>query len=348
MKDRFESCMVMLAKTPRIDELMSERMDSVDFWYAADDWRAQYRPYVVVNGILQVPVKGVLLNEFPWAVGKWATGYEYIWQAVKRGMADPDVSGIALVIDSPGGMVAGCFTAVDRIYEMKDQKPIRCYANESAYSAAYAFASLGPINVSRTGGVGSIGVVLAHFDISGAMDKAGYKITFIFAGDHKVDGNPYQSLPKDVKDRLQARIDEMYGIFVSTVARNRPALSEDEVRATQALCFTASQAISAKLADSVGDLDDALAAFADDLDNPEDITEDEQMAQNANNTTPAASQPAPAAEATVSASASAQAVEQARAEGHAAGMKEGMEAATARAFPRSSIVRKPRAVNRRR
>ncbi len=30
-----------------------------DYWPAPDTWLAQYRPYVVKNGILLIPVKGV-------------------------------------------------------------------------------------------------------------------------------------------------------------------------------------------------------------------------------------------------------------------------------------------------
>lgn len=309
MKDRFESCVNMLAGHPDTEKMLAHdvRMDADDgFWPAPDSWMARYRPYVVVGAILQIPVKGVLLNEFPFSFGSWATGYEYIWRAYCRGMDDPDVKGIALVIDSPGGLVAGNFELVDKMYARRDEKPVYSFAHESAYSAAYSIASVGTkITVSRTGGVGSIGVVIMHIDASGAYEKMGLKLTYIYAGAHKVDGNSAEPLPDDVKERIQARIDELYGVFVSTVARNRPQLSEEDVRATEALCFTATQAVSAKLADEIGPLDDALSAFAGFLDDQSDEGEDE-MADEAN---PAVAQAA---------------LDTARAEGHAAGKTEGM------------------------
>jgi signal peptide peptidase SppA len=233
------------------------------FWYPVDDWRSSYRPYVVRDGILQIPVKGVLLNGFPWADGKWATGYEYIWQAFVRGQQDPDVKGVALVCDTPGGMVAGNFDLVDRIAAWPDRKPLWGFAHESAYSAGYSIISTADkIWVSRSGGVGSIGVVTSHVDWSEWNKEFGLKITYIFAGAHKVDGNPDEPLPDDVKNRIQARIDATYDVFVSTVARNRPQLSEAEVRATEALTFSASEAVSNKLADAIGPFDDALADFS--------------------------------------------------------------------------------------
>ncbi len=278
MKGIFEACLQQTATAmARLDADTSQpkMLDGDDFWFAADDWRAVYRPYIVKNGILQVPVKGVLLHDFPWQIGAWATGYEYIWQAVKRGQADGNVRGIAFVCDTPGGMVAGCFECVDRIDAIENRKPLRSYAMESAYSAGYAIASVADsITVSRTGGVGSIGVVTMHIDVSSAMDRAGIKVTFIYAGEHKVDGNAFEALKPEVKERIQARIDELYGVFVSCVARNR-AMDEQAVRDTKALTFTATQAVSNGLADSIGSLDDAIAAFAVEVTSNE---EDEHMA----------------------------------------------------------------------
>lgn len=236
-----------------------------DFWGDDDLW---YRPYCVsADGILQIPIMGVLLSGFPYQFGSWATGYEYIAAAYQRGLADTSVKGIALVIDSPGGEVAGNFDLVDMMYGQRDskEKPVQAFAAEMACSAAYSIASAADkITVTRTGIVGSIGVVTSHVDYSEAISKAGYKITFIFAGAHKVDGNPYEPLPEAVRARVQARVDELYGIFVGIVARNR-GITEEAVRNTEALTFMSKSAVDIGLADSVGPLIDSLAAFASEV-----------------------------------------------------------------------------------
>ena len=260
----FEGCLSALAKSPDLPKLMAERASS-DFWFAPDDWRSHYRPYNVKDGILTIPVKGVLLHDFPWSFGSWATGYEYIWQAFSRGMEDNSVRGIAFHCHSPGGDVAGNFDMVDKMFAMRGRKPIRAFAHEAAYSAAYSIASVADkIVVSRTGGVGSIGVVTAHWDVSKAFDEAGIKITFIHFGKHKVDGNPFEALTPEVKTRIQKRIDDLGEVFVSTVARNR-GMDAADVKSTEALTYSAQEAIEIGLADDVGPLDDAVAAFAADL-----------------------------------------------------------------------------------
>lgn len=261
----------------RIDAAPDKPTMADDFWYDESDWRAVYRPYIVRDGVLLIPVKGVLLNDFGYALGNWATGYQYIWRAFERGMGDLNVRGIALVCDTPGGMVAGNFELVDKMYAMRGVKPIAGFAHESAYSAGYSIISAadpGSITVSRTGGVGSIGVVTSHVDLSKMMEQDGIAVTFIHAGKHKVDGNPYEALAPEVKARIQKRIDYLYGIFVSTVARNRD-MDEQAVRETEALTFGAPEALSNGLADKIGGFDDALADFSASL-NPQEG--DETMA----------------------------------------------------------------------
>lgn len=305
MLDRFQACLERASSEwalfqERDAQAVAQMED--DFWYEAGDWRAQFRPYVVRNGILHIPVKGVLLNDFPFAFGSWATGYDYIWRAFQRGMDDGNVRAIALVADSPGGEVAGNFDLVDRIFAARGQKPIRAFAAESAYSAAYSIASAADqITVTRTGGVGSIGVVTMHMDVSRALEDDGVKITFIHAGKHKVDGNAFAPLPDDVKARIQSRIDGMDDLFVATVARNR-GMEESAVRATEALTYSAQEALPARLADNVGSLDDAIAAFAAEV----SPTHGDDEMSNLDKT-----------------AASAAAIDAARAEGRAEGKTEG-------------------------
>lgn len=234
-----------------------------DFWPDKDDWRASYRPYKVsADGTLTIPVKGMLLHDFSWQIGDWATGYTYIERAYNRGMDDPMVQRIAFVIDSGGGEVAGNFDMVDRMFKRRDEKPVAAMLNEHAYSAAFSIASVAKQRyVPRTGGSGSVGVVTSHVDISKMLDDYGYKITFIHAGKHKVDGNSYEPLAEDVKNRMQARIDGLYDIFVSTVARNI-GIDEQAVRDTEALTYSAEESVQIGFMTEVRSFDEALAAFS--------------------------------------------------------------------------------------
>ena len=63
-------------------------------------------------------------------------------------------------------------------------KPLRAVAGEAALSAAYAIASAADrIYVTRTAEIGSVGILAAHVDESGADAMAGRKWTLVHAGD---------------------------------------------------------------------------------------------------------------------------------------------------------------------
>lgn len=265
--DLVASSMRFLASNPEAAKLLEGR--DMAFQATDDDYWGRdehpYRPYVVHNGILQIPIQGVLLNRFSYQFGRWATGYQYVERALARGLADPQVSGIALLVHSPGGEVAGCFELGDKLFDARSEKPIRAFAADHAYSAAYALASAASeISVTRSGGVGSIGVVTMHVDYSEMLEKSGIAVTFVFAGDHKVDGNAYQKLPDSVKDRMQERIDRLYGVFTGTVARNR-GMEDADVRATNALTYDATSSIQEGLADRIGALDEEMVVFASEV-----------------------------------------------------------------------------------
>ena len=113
--------------------------------------------------------------------------------------------------------------------------------------------------MTRTGGVGSIGVIAVHMDQSGWDEKMGRKYTAVYAGARKNDFSTHQPLSDDARANLQGEVDRLYEMFVASVSRNRgipPAL----VRKTDAGLYWGEKAISAGLADQVGSFDDALAA----------------------------------------------------------------------------------------
>ncbi|MER9522504.1 S49 family peptidase [Mesorhizobium sp. M0292] len=252
----------LLALGARMDEIdkMTAESAAADFWFSDDDYRSRYRPYVVKNGILHIPVKGVLLNDFPWAYGAYATGYEYIYQAVKRGVEDSNVKGIAYIVNSGGGLVSGNFDLVDRLFAFRGKKPIRGFA-EHAYSAAYNIISAADdITVSRSGGVGSIGVVVVAIEYSKMLEASGITVNIIRSNPGKMEGNQYEKLSEGARERIQERVDAFHEQFVASVARNR-AMSADAVEATKSHTFMAQQAIDNGLADEIGALDDAITAF---------------------------------------------------------------------------------------
>jgi len=204
---------------------------------------------------------GLVSRPTPGASGPGPVSYAALRDTFDELLEDDGVDAIVLRLDSPGGMASGCFDLVDRIFEARGTKPVHALIDDYAYSAAYAIASAcDEIWVSRTGAVGSIGVVAFHYDWSGNNEQAGVKVTPIYAGARKVDLNPNFPLSEEALAEAQKDIDMLYGLFVTTVARNR-GLSEEAVRSTDAGTFRAQAAIDAGLATQLGTWDTMIAAL---------------------------------------------------------------------------------------
>ena len=115
--------------------------------------------------------------------------------------------------------------------------------------------------MTRTGEVGSIGVVAVHVDESAADTKAGLAWTYVFAGETKIDGNSHQPLSERARATIQADVDQLYTQLCGLVASNR-RLTREAVRATDAAVYRGEAAIRAGLADRIGTLDLAIAEMA--------------------------------------------------------------------------------------
>jgi len=214
-------------------------------------------------GIAVIPVHGTLVKRTAGLdAASGLTSYTEIAAMLDSALADPQVAGILLDIDSPGGEASGSFELARRVREASAVKPVWAVANDAAYSAAYAIGSAANrLIVSETGGVGSIGVIALHIDQSVKDANDGYRYTAVTAGTHKNDFSPHQPLTDEAKAELQAEVDRLYGLFVDHVAAMR-TLATDDVCSTEAGLYFGGNAIAAGLADAVGTFESALTDFS--------------------------------------------------------------------------------------
>jgi signal peptide peptidase SppA len=228
-----------------------------------DDGYPRQLPYRrTASGVGIVTVTGSLVNRGAWVGARSGlTSYEGVRHQIQSAAADPQVRSIILDLHSPGGEAVGAFETAAVVREAARSKPVTAVVNGMAASAAYAIASgAAEIVATESGVVGSIGVVLLHADYSRALEAEGIAPTLIFAGAHKVDGNPFEPLSAAVRSDLQAEVDAIYGQFLRTVASGRGGrLTADAARATEARTFIGADAVAAGLADRVGSFEDVLA-----------------------------------------------------------------------------------------
>lgn len=223
---------------------------------------AARRPYALQSGVAIIDIAGVLANEpslFD-AIVYGATAYGQILDEVEQAIADAEVRGILLRVNSPGGDSDSAFETADSLVRLGKQKPLWAVADNSMFSAAYLLgSSAARLYVPEyTGGVGSIGVYAQHVDWSEYNRKLGVKVTYIAEGEGKTDGNPDEPLSDAARATLEVEVARLYGLFVSAVAARRD-LTEDAVRQLGAALKYGPDAVTAGLADRTGTFRDALS-----------------------------------------------------------------------------------------
>jgi ClpP class serine protease len=218
-------------------------------------------PRVEMRGdIAVVSVCGPLVHH----VDTWFDSYDAIKGRVAEALsASPRA--VVLAIDSPGGLVSGCFDTAAEIRDLcaKAGVPLHAYVDGLAASAAYALASVAAdITIPATGIVGSIGTIEMLVDWSAQNAAMGLGVELIASGARKTDGNPNAPITDGARAAAQARVNELAEVFFAHVATGRPRLSVDAVRALEAGLMTGQSAVRAGLADRVGSLDDLVAMLA--------------------------------------------------------------------------------------
>jgi signal peptide peptidase SppA len=193
------------------------------------------------------------------------TSYESLGAQLDEAVADPAISRIVLDIDSPGGAATGAFELADRIRAANAIKPVSAIVNFHAFSGGYLLASAaGEVSVSQSSGVGSIGVIAQHLDVSKMNEAMGVKVTAVYRGAKKNDLSPNEPLSDSSMATLNAMVESTYDQFTDYVAKHR-GLPLHAVKGTEAGLYFGQQAIDAGLADRLETPQQAINRIASEV-----------------------------------------------------------------------------------
>lgn len=243
------------ARTPRASEFLGE-------WRRNED--GSYKPYLVTgNGTAIITMVGDLVNRGAWIGADCGMiSYDGLKAQFIAAAQDESITDVVLDMESPGGEAVGCMEAAAVQRDLAAIKPVIAVVNGMAASAMYALASGATRIVSIPSGIsGSIGVVMLHLNLAAYLEKEGVQPTLIHAGAHKVDGNPFEALPDDVRADFQREVELFYSLFVATVVAGRPGLSEEAVRATEARTYIGEEARAAGLVDEIGTIEEVIVSL---------------------------------------------------------------------------------------
>lgn len=244
-----------LARHGDIWALWRERAAVLFAESAGEEMRTPSMPKV--SGTVAVmPLEGVLTQRGGW----WGTSMDGFGRAFDAAIASPNIAGIVIDIDSPGGTVVGTQTLADRIYSARGVKPVVAIANSLAASAAFWVGTAAEtFVVAPDGDVGSVGVFSVHQDLSKYFEDLGVKTTMVSSGRYKTEGSPYEPLSEEARMAMQSRCDAFYDEFVTTVARNRGARKPSVLNGYgQGRVVNAKEAAAEEMVDGILSLDGVL------------------------------------------------------------------------------------------
>jgi protease-4 len=183
--------------------------------------------------------------------------------AVETALADDQVKAIVLRVDSPGGSASASDEIWSILHEADKKKPVTVSMGRVAASGGYYISCAGrTITADPATITGSIGVVAGKIVIKGLTDKIGVNIETVSRGQHAGMLSAMQPFTDEERAFLQKSMEETYGVFSSRVMGARGAKIPKLEDVAQGRLFTGEQAKAAGLVDTVGTLDEAVAAAA--------------------------------------------------------------------------------------
>jgi len=203
-------------------------------------------------------------------------------EAVTDLVTDRRAAALMVMIDSPGGSVAGGEALHDAIAEVAKVKPVVSVMGGMAASAGYMIAVPAARIFARNATItGSIGVILEAPEAGGLLSKLGIDVQTLVSGPLK--GQPSFTAPMTDAGRqaLQALLMNLYSQFVAMVAEGRHMSIADIRSLADGRAYTGQQALPLHLVDEIGGVEAARDWLAQSRGVPTDLpTEDVGVASN--------------------------------------------------------------------
>ena len=230
--------------------------DFGESWFK-DDGEVNHRNNVTLrnDGIAVIHIDGSLSYRSDlWAAFFGMDTYNSIEESIDQCVANPNVLGIVLEINSPGGEVCGCSDLADKIVALRSDRqnlPFGIAARTGGLmcSAAYWIGSAcDKVYTAANGTLGSIGVLCAY-------SKEGKNLNVVVS-----DLSPNKAATPDTEKGLalvKKELNDLAEVFIGSVAKNRGTTFEDvAANYGQGGVFIGQKAVDANLADGVASLED--------------------------------------------------------------------------------------------
>ena len=179
--------------------------------------------------------------------------------ALQTAFKDKNTQGVVLRINSPGGspvQAQSIFDEMKRLRQKYPNTPLYAVVEDLCASGGYYVAAAADkIYVAKGSLIGSIGVRMDNFGVTGLMEKIGVERRLITAGKNKGLLDPFLPLePEHVKIATEL-IGEIHNQFIAAVKEGRGKRLKETPDMFTGLVWTGTKSVELGLTDGFGSLD---------------------------------------------------------------------------------------------
>lgn len=172
----------------------------------------------------------------------------------------PEVRGVVLRVDSPGGDALASDLLWHALDRLRREKPVVASMAEVAASGGYYLASAADRVFAETGSVtGSIGVIGGKINLEGLYERLGIGRDGVERGARAGLLSEVRGFTPDERQAVRDEMEELYAAFLDRVARGRGLPEEAVRRVAQGRIYSGSRALGNGLVDAPGGPLEALA-----------------------------------------------------------------------------------------
>ena len=210
------------------------------------------------NQIVIIPITGTITTELTSSLMQQKeTSSTAILNYLDLAQRNPNIKGVLLEINSPGGTVVASKEIADKVKQMN--KPVVSYIREIGTSGAYWIASSSNVIVADPLSItGSIGVIGSYLEFSELLEKYGVTYQRLVSGSYKDTGSPFKELTEEEKKILQSKIDLIHLRFVTDVSKNRNLPIEKVKELSTGMFYLGAEAKYYGLIDELGNEETAI------------------------------------------------------------------------------------------
>jgi protease IV len=184
---------------------------------------------------------------------------EKVSLALQSAFKDKGSAAVVLRINSPGGSPVQAqllFDEIKRLRAKYPDKPIYAVVEDLCASGGYYVAAAADkIYVAKSSLVGSIGVRMDGFGLTGMMEKLGVERRLITAGENKAMLDPFSPLEESHKQIAIGLIGEIHQQFIAAIREGRGKRLKETPDMFSGMIWTGTRSIELGLTDGLGSLD---------------------------------------------------------------------------------------------